>query len=143
LSAPSEILVAQNVPPKAPGPGVVVDSSPPATSSGGGGGVGGSPLANFLPLLLMLVVIGPFFWMMNRKQRKEVAARAALKRGDKVTLASGLIGELAEMDERIAKVKIASGVTVQALASTVSPFAEPQAVPAKDSKEAKAASDKK
>ena len=81
--------------------------------------------------------------MMNRKQKKEGAARAALKRGDKVTLASGLIGELAEMDDRIAKVKIASGVTVQALASTVSPFAEPQAAPTKAVKEAKAASDKK
>jgi preprotein translocase YajC subunit len=141
LSAPSEILVAQNVPPKAPGPGVVVDSSPVTNTNGGG--VGGSPLANFLPLLLMLVVIGPFFWMMNRKQKKESAARAALKRGDKVTLASGLIGELAEMDDRVAKVKIASGVTVQALASTVSPFAELQAAAAKDSKEAKAASEKK
>jgi preprotein translocase YajC subunit len=141
VSAPSEILVAQNVLPKASTPGVVVDSSPATSSSGGG--AGGSPLANFFPLLLMLVVIGPFLWMMNRKQKKEVAARSALKRGDKVTLASGLIGELAEMDDRVAKVKIASGVTVQALASTVSPYAEPQTVSPKDVKEAKTASDKK
>ncbi len=141
MPAPSEILVTQNVPPKAPGSGVVIDSSSPASSSVGG--QGGSPIANFFPILLMLVVVGPFLWMMNRKQKKEIAARSALKRGDKVTLASGLIGELAEMDDRIAKVKIASGVTVQALATTVSPFAEPQAATPKDVKEAKPASDKK
>jgi preprotein translocase YajC subunit len=95
----------------------------------------------------MLVVIGPFFWMTSRKQKKEAAARSALKRGDRVNLASGLIGELVEMDDRVAKVKIASGVVVQALASTVSPLLEPQSASAakdvKEVKEAKAASEKK
>ena len=58
---------------------------------------------------------------------------------------SGLIGELMELDERIAKIKIAPGVTVQIMANTVSPYVEaaPGKEAAKELKEAKAVSDKK
>ena len=73
---------------------------------------------------------------MNRKQKKESQARAALKKGDRVMTNAGLIGELVETDERIAKVKISPGVTVQIVANTVSPFAEPEKATAKDLKEA-------
>ena len=100
-------------------------------------------LGSLFPLLLTLVVIVPFLLLMNRKQRKEERARAALKKGDRVTVASGILGELSEIDDRIAKVKIASGVTIQVLATTVSPFPETQKAGDKDPKEAKPASDKK
>jgi preprotein translocase subunit YajC len=56
---------------------------------------------------------------------------------------AGLIGELVEMDDRVAKVKIAAGVTVQIVANTVSPFTESEKGASKDLKEAKAVSDKK
>lgn len=58
----------------------------------------------------------------SRKQKKEAEARAALKRGERVVTNAGLIGELVEMDEKVAKVKIAAGVTVSVLASTLSSF---------------------
>jgi preprotein translocase subunit YajC len=134
----SELLLAQNVEPKAatgtPGtPGVVQDSSgPPAATAQSGG----SPLSGFVMPLMMLVIFVPFFLLMNRKQKKETQARAALKKGDRVMTNAGLIGELVETDERVAKVKISPGVTVQIVANTISPFAEPEKVPAKDLKEA-------
>ena len=130
----SELLLAQNVEPKAtPGtPGVVQDSSgPPAAAT-----QQGSPLSGFIMPLMMLVIFVPFFLLMNRKQKKENQARAALKKGDRVMTNAGLIGELVETDDRIAKVKISPGVTVQVVANTVSPFAEPEKAPAKDLKEA-------
>jgi preprotein translocase subunit YajC len=80
---------------------------------------------------------------MSRRQKKESAARASLKKGDRVMTNAGLIGELVEMDDRIAKVKVAAGVTVLIVANTVSPFVEPEKVPAKDLKEAKALPEKK
>jgi preprotein translocase subunit YajC len=144
LSSPllsSDLLLAQNVPPKAGTPGVAQDSTPPA--GGSGGGAPPSPLGGFMPLLMMLVIFVPFFLLMSRRQKKEQAARSALKKGDKVMANSGLIGELVEMDERIAKMKIAPGVTVQVLANTVSPMVEPEKAPSKELKEAKAVSDKK
>jgi preprotein translocase subunit YajC len=131
----SDLLLAQNLPPKATTgggtPGVVQDSSTPAASAGGG-----SPLSGFIMPLMMLVIFVPFFLLMNRKQKKESAARASLKRGDKVMTNAGLIGELVETDERVAKVKIAPGVTVQIVANTVTPFAEPAKAASKDLKEA-------
>ncbi len=137
----NDMLLAQNVPPKAGTPGVAQDPTPPA--GGPAPSAGGTPFGGFGPLLMMLAVFVPFFLLMSRRQKKEQAARGALKKGDKVMANSGLIGELVEMDDRIAKVKIAPGVTVQLVANTVSPFAEAEKAPAKELKEAKAVSDKK
>jgi len=147
LSAPllsNDLLLAQNVQPKAATPGVAQDSSPPA----GGGSAPASPLAGFMPILMMLVFIVPFFLLMSRRQKKEQQARAALKKGDRVMTNAGLVGELVELDDRLAKVKIAPGVTVQIVANTVSPWveaAQKSAAPtaSKELKEAKTGPDKK
>jgi preprotein translocase subunit YajC len=130
----SDLLLAQNVEPKAATgtPGVAQDSNAPPTAAASGG----SPLSGFIMPLMMLVIFVPFFLLMNRKQKKENQARAALKKGDRVMTNAGLIGELVETDERIAKVKISPGVTVQIVANTVSPFAEPEKAASKDLKEA-------
>jgi preprotein translocase subunit YajC len=124
----NDLLLAQNVQPKAAVPGVVQDSSPGPAA----GTPAGSPIAGFLPILVMLVIFVPFFLLMSRRQK-----------GDRVMTNAGLIGELVEMDDRIAKVKVAAGVTVLIVANTVSPFVEPEKVPAKDLKEAKALPEKK
>ncbi len=143
----SDLLLAQNVPPKAGTPGVAVDAVPAAPGAGSplssGGGGASSALGQFAPLLMMLVIFVPFFLLMSRRQKKETEARLSLKRGDKVMANSGLIGELVEIDERYAKVKIAAGVTVQMLSNTVSPLVEPAKAADKELKEAKAVSDKK
>jgi preprotein translocase subunit YajC len=139
----NDLLLAQNVPAKAGTPGVAQDSTPAGGAPGGAAPQSGSPLGGFMPLLMMLVIFVPFFLLMSRRQKKEQAARSSLKKGDKVMGNSGLLGELVEMDDRVAKVKIAPGVTVQMLANTVSPVVEPQKASDKELKEAKAVSDKK
>lgn len=136
-------LLAQNVPPKAGTPGVAVDPAQATGAAGGSAPPPASPLGGFMPLLMMLVIFVPFFLLMSRRQKKEQAARSSLKKGDKVTSTAGLLGELVEMDDRVAKVKIAPGVTVQMLANTISPVIEPQKASDKELKEAKAVSDKK
>ena len=84
-----------------------------------------------MPILMMLVIFIPFFLLMNRRQKKEQQARTGLKKGDRVMTTSGLIGELVEIDDKVAKVKIAEGVKVLIMANTVQPFAEPAKEPAK------------
>jgi preprotein translocase subunit YajC len=147
VSAPllsNDLLLAQNVQPKAATPGVAQDSAPAAGGGGQGGQGAGSPLGGLTPLLLMLVIFVPFFFMMSRRQKIEQQARASLKKGDRVMTTAGLIGELVEMDDRVARLKVAPGVSLQVLANTLSPFAETdKAPPAKELKEAKAVSDKK
>ena len=131
----SDLLLAQNVQPKAttPGVGVAQDTSPPA---GAAGQPSGSPLSGFIMPLMMLVIFVPFFFLMNRKQKKEAQARAGLKKGDRVMTNAGLIGELVEGDDRVARIKIAPGVTVQIVANTMSPYTEPEKAASKDLKEA-------
>lgn len=102
-----------------------------------------------LTMLLPFLILVPFLFMSFRRQKKEAESRKNLKKGDKVVTQAGLIGELVELDERIAKVKIAPGTTVQVLASAVSSFEAQAAAPSKtdkelaDLKEAKATADKK
>ncbi len=85
----------------------------------------------------------PFFFLMSRRQKKEQEARAKLKKGDQVVTQSGIIGELIESDDRIAKVKIAPGTTVRVLVSALGPLEtekakEDTSKDLKDLKEAKA-----
>jgi preprotein translocase subunit YajC len=140
----NELLLAQNVQPRTGTPGVAQD---PAAAAPGGASPqagGGSPIAGFMPILMMLVIFVPFFLLMSRRQKKERAARESLKKGDRVMTNAGLVGELMEMDDALAKVKIAPGVTVQIVANTVTPFVSPSdKATAKELKEAKAVSDKK
>ena len=78
-----------------------------------------------MAFLLPLLILVPFFLFSSRRQKKEQAERSKLKRGDKVLANSGLVGELVEVDERFAKVKLAPGITVQMLASTIGPLDVP------------------
>jgi preprotein translocase subunit YajC len=118
-------------------PGAGSAGAPPPQGSAPGGG-----LIMFLPLLLLV----PFLFLSFRRQKKEQAARGSLKKGDQVVSQSGLVGELMEMDERFAKVKIAPGTTVKMLATSVSPLEAAKPVAddkLKDLKDAKTATDKK
>ena len=142
LQPSNQLLLAQNVQPKAGTPGVAQEPGP--APAGGAPQSGGSPIAGFMPILMMLVIFVPFFLLMSRRQKKERVARESLKKGDRVMTNAGLVGELIEMDDALARVKIAPGVTVQIVANTVTPFVSPaEKAAAKELKEAKAVSDKK
>ncbi|MDB4946525.1 MAG: hypothetical protein JWP97_6059 [Labilithrix sp.] len=109
-----------------------------------------APAPSMVTMLLPFLILVPFLFLSFRRQKKEKEARGSLKKGDKVVTASGLIGELMDLDDRIGKVKIAPGTTVQVLASSITPF-EPAAATAEkkaekdleDLKEAKAGADAK
>lgn len=135
----------QNVQPKQGTPGVAEPSAPP-----GGAPQQAGPPSSMITMLLPFLILVPFLFMSFRRQKKEQEARKGLKKGDRVVTQAGLIGELVDMDERVAKVKIAPGTTVQVLASALSSFeAQPDKAANKtdkdlaDLKEAKATADKK
>ncbi len=96
---------------------------------------------------MILAIFVPVMLLTSRKQKKEAQARAQMKKGDRVMSTGGLIGELVESDDRLAKVKVAPGVVMQMLTSTLSPYVDPAskavAAASKELKEAKASSDKK
>ncbi len=140
-------FLLQPVGPKAGTPG----TSAPATQDPGGssGGAQQQP-STWMMLAPMLVVVLFMFFTSRTQKKKEAETRAKLKKGDRVVSQSGLIGELIDIADNIAKVKLAPGTNVQMLASSISPF-DPAATGAtasadkdlKDLKDAKAASEKK
>ncbi|MEO8876941.1 MAG: preprotein translocase subunit YajC [Polyangiaceae bacterium] len=96
--------------------------SSPATGGGPAPAQSQSAPSFGMAFLLPLLILVPFFFFSSRRQKKEQQQRAQMKRGDRVVATSGLVGELVELDERFAKVKLAPGITVQMLASSLAPL---------------------
>lgn len=84
-----------------------------------------------MPVIILL----PLLFFMFRKQKKEVAERGKLSKGDRVVTQAGLIGDIVEKGERISKLKIAPGTVVQVLTTSLAPL-EANGAAQRDSKEA-------
>lgn len=93
----------------------------PAYAQAAGGGLGGG-LAGMLPLVL---IFGIMYFLMIRPQQKKIkqhqAMVAALRKGDQVVTAGGLIGKVVKVgaDNQI-DVEIATGVKVKVVQHTIS-----------------------
>jgi preprotein translocase subunit YajC len=88
------------------------------TAASGEGGIagllGGSPLGQFLPLILIFVV---FYFLMIRPQQqaaKELKAKiAAVKKGDRVLTAGGIIGVVTKARDGANEVEVEIAPTVR------------------------------
>jgi preprotein translocase subunit YajC len=93
----------------------------PAYAQAGGAPVG-FDLISLMPLLLIFVV---FYFLLIRPQQKKMKAHrdmvAALKRGDRVLTAGGIIGTVVKVeDDNTLLVDIAKDVRVRVARSTIS-----------------------
>ncbi len=93
----------------------------PAYAQAAGGGLGGG-LAGMMPLIL---IFGIMYFLMIRPQQKKIkqhqAMVAALRKGDQVVTAGGLIGKVTKVGaENDIEVEIASGVKVKVVQHTIS-----------------------
>jgi preprotein translocase subunit YajC len=70
-------------------------------------------LMMFVPLILVML------WQSRSQAKKQEQAVSGLKKGDRVVTQSGLVGRLAEVDNRYAKVEIAPGVKVTILRTSL------------------------
>ena len=81
----------------------------------------GSGFAQFIPLILIFVI---FYFFLIRPQQKKVkehkAMVSALKRGDEVVTAGGIVGRVERVlgDDKI-DVSISENVTIQVVQSTI------------------------
>jgi preprotein translocase subunit YajC len=103
---------------------------------------GSSSIMNSLPILLLVVMV-PMLLLSSRKgDKREQAARAGMKKGDRVVSDSGLIGEITELGDKTCKVKLAPGTTVEMMTNKLLPLVVPAATKddkLKDLKDAKGA----
>jgi preprotein translocase subunit YajC len=92
-----------------------------AYAQGAGASPGGDLFSFFLPLVLIFVI---FYFLLIRPQQKRQkehqAKLAAARRGDKVLMGGGIHGEVTKViDDNDVKVRIAEGVEVRVLKSTL------------------------
>tara|TARA_Y100000590_G_scaffold418879_1_gene520105 strand:- start:19 stop:303 length:285 start_codon:yes stop_codon:yes gene_type:complete len=82
----------------------------------------GSGFAQFIPLILIFVI---FYFFLIRPQQKRIKDHksmvAALKRGDEVVTAGGIVGKIEKvLDNDKVDLLVADNVTIQVVKSTIS-----------------------
>ncbi|WP_456386833.1 preprotein translocase subunit YajC [Profundibacter sp.] len=86
------------------------------------GAGGASALSSFIPLILIFVIM---YFLLIRPQQQKVkqhrAMVAALRRGDQIVTAGGIVGKVTKVKEAgEVEVEIASGVKVRVIQATIS-----------------------
>lgn len=99
------------------------------------GSAGAAPpgWVQFLPIIGMVAI----FWFLiirpQMKRQKEHAAKiSAVKKGDQVVTAGGLLGKVVRVDDNYVDLEIAPGVKVKAVKSTLGDIVPPGGTPAND-----------
>ena len=87
----------------------------------------------FLPIVGMVAI----FWFLiirpqMRQQKVQREKIAAVKKGDQVITAGGLLGKVIKVDEQYAEIEIAQGVRVKAVKATIGDIVAPGGTPAND-----------
>ena len=87
----------------------------------------------FLPIVGMVVIF--WFLIIRPQMRQQKAHRdkvAAVKKGDQVITAGGLLGKVIKVDDQYAELEIAQGVRVKAVKATLGDIVAPGGTPAND-----------
>ena len=88
---------------------------------------------SMLPIVGMVAI----FWFLlirpQMKRQKDHQTRiAAVKKGDQVVTAGGLLGKVIKVDDQYAEIEIAQGVRVKVVKATISDIVPPGGTPAND-----------
>jgi preprotein translocase subunit YajC len=87
----------------------------------------------FLPIVGMVAIF--WFLIIRPQMRQQKAHRekvAAVKKGDQVVTAGGLVGKVTKVDDQYAEIEIAQGVRVKAVKATIGDIVAPGGAPAND-----------
>ncbi|MBV8952123.1 MAG: preprotein translocase subunit YajC [Actinobacteria bacterium] len=75
-------------------------------------------------VIYLLILVAAFFILIVLPQRRQAAAHravvASLEVGDEVMTTSGIFGTIVELDDAVAKVEIAPGVTIRVARGAIS-----------------------
>jgi preprotein translocase subunit YajC len=75
-------------------------------------------------LIPTILIIGVMYFLMIRPQQKRMRAHqemiGALRRGDNVVTAGGILGKITKVDDDEVQIEVAEGVRIRVLKSTIS-----------------------
>lgn len=113
---------------------LISKASAQEAAGGIGGMLTGSPIGQFLPLILIFVVF--YFLLIRPQQQQQKALKekiAAVKRGDRVLTAGGIVGVITKVkDGNEVEVEIAPNVRVAVAKDTLSTILNTTTVAAND-----------
>ena len=109
----------------------------PAYAQAAGGAATAGGLGGFLGLMPLFLVFIVFYFLMIRPQQRRVktlqASIAAVKKGDSVVTAGGLIGKVTRVEDAAVEVEIAANTRVRVVKATLAEVTPPGgAKPAND-----------
>jgi preprotein translocase subunit YajC len=88
-----------------------------AHAMGGGGSAGADPSQQFLGLLPLVAMFAIFYFLLIRPQQKKAkehkAMLEALKKGDEVVTAAGMMGRVTAIAEDVVTVEVAPDVKIK------------------------------
>lgn len=104
-----------------------------SAGAAGSGGIAGT-IVGVAPLLLIFVA---FYFLLIRPQSKRMktlqASLAAIKRGDQVVTAGGIVGRVTKVEDAFVEVEIAANTRVRVVKATIAEVTPPAgAKPAND-----------
>lgn len=110
-------------------------ATPAFAQAAAGAPAGGSGSTIFF--LGQFVLIGLIFWFLiirpqQKRAKEHQAVIDAVKRGDQVVTAGGIVGKVTKVEDRMVEVEIASGVKVRVIKSTLTDVDGGTAKPAND-----------
>lgn len=98
-------------------------------------GAAGAPPAwiSFLPIIGMIAI----FWFLiirpqMKRQKEHQAKIAAMKKGDQVITAGGLVGKVVKVDDTYVELDLGPNVRVRAVKATIGDIIPPGGTPAND-----------
>ena len=100
-----------------------------------GAGAAAAPPAwiSFLPIIGMVLI----FWFLiirpqMKKQKEHQTKIAAVKKGDQVVTAGGLVGKVMKVDDTFVELELGTNVRVKAIKATIGDIIPPGGSPAND-----------
>lgn len=105
-----------------------------AQTAGAAGSQGG--LAGFISLAPLVLVFIVFYFLMIRPQQRRMkalqSAVAAVKKGDSVVTAGGLVGKVTKVEDAVVEVEIAPNTRVRIVKATLAEVTPLGSKPAND-----------
>ena len=108
----------------------------PAYAQAAGGTAAGGGIGSFLGLAPLFLVFVVFYFLMIRPQQTRMkrlqASIAAVKKGDQVVTAGGVLGRVTKVEDNFVEVEIAANTRIRVVKSTLSDVTDPKTKPAND-----------
>jgi preprotein translocase subunit YajC len=110
--------------------------SPAYAQAAGGAAAQSSGLSSFLSLAPLFLVFVVFYFLMIRPQQRRMkalqASVAAVKKGDSVVTAGGLLGKVTKVEDKFVEIEIAPNTRVKVVKMTLSEITPLGSKPAND-----------